>query len=327
VTACAAGRSADGGGRGAAEFPSAAPLLSGGNGPPAGVEQLRVQRASTNAFAESYRIFDQRRAQGIASRLETERAAAALASAAADIPALELAVALTENQLSVLLGRPPGPVARGTLADLAQFPPEIPAGLPGDLLQRRPDVLAAEQSLVAANANIGASFANYFPQLGLTTFMGRVSPELSAFSAGTGNAWNVGATLAGPLFRGGEVRAQYRAAKARFDEAAAAYELAVLRAFQEVANTLVSRQKFGERRVFAGQAATALRAAVDLATQRYLNGTSSYFEVLQAQQELYPAQRIEVQSRTEELNAVILLYRALGGGWQTEAETPEETTP
>lgn len=290
-------------------------------------DQLRVQRASTNAFGESYRIFDQRRAQGIASKLETDRAAAALATAAADIPALELAIALTENQLGVLLGQPPGPVSRGTLTGLAQFPPEIPAGLPGDLLQRRPDVLGAEQSLVAANANVGASFANYFPQIGLTTFMGRVSPELSAFSAGAGNAWNLGATLAGPLFRGGEIRAQYRAAKARFDEATAAYEQTVLRAFQEVSNTLVSRQKFSEQRVFTGEAVTALKSAVDLATQRYLNGKSSYFEVLQAQQELYPAQRAEVQSQTDELNSVVQLYRALGGGWQTEAETPAEPAP
>jgi multidrug efflux system outer membrane protein len=104
--------------------------------------------------------------------------------------------------------------------------PDIPAGLPSELLRRRPDVLASEQLLIAANANIGASLANFFPQIGLTTFIGKVSPELSAFTAGSANVWNAGATLAGPLFQGGQLRAQYRASKAKFDEAKAAYEQA-----------------------------------------------------------------------------------------------------
>jgi multidrug efflux system outer membrane protein len=281
-------------------------------------QELQIQRAATNAYSGSYRIFNDRRINGVASRLETDRAAAALANAAAVIPQLELQVATTENFINVLLGRNPGPIPRGTLADLPPFPAEIPAGLPGTLLQRRPDILASEQSLMAANALIGASLANFFPQIGLTTFFGKASPELSAFSSGAATAWNVGATMAGPLFQGGQLRAQYRGAKANFDEAKAAYEQTVINAFQEVSNVLISREKFAEALVYDAQAVTALTSSVEVATERYLNGKSSYYEVLQAQQELYPTQRAQVQTQVNELVSVVLLYRALGGGWQTE---------
>lgn len=281
-------------------------------------EELRIQQAATNAYAGSYRIFDERRIQGVASKLETDRATAAFANAAAVIPQLELNIATTENQISILLGRNPGPVTRGSFTNTPAIAPDVPAGLPSELLQRRPDVLASEQRLIAANANIGASLANFFPQIGLTTFFGKVSPELSAFTGGSANAWNVGATLAGPIFQGGALRAQYRATKAQFDEAKAGYEQSVLTAFQEVSNALVARQKLAEQRAFDDQAVVALASSVDLATQRYLNGKSSYYEVLQAQQELYPTQRAQVQTQVNELIAIIQLYKALGGGWQVE---------
>lgn len=280
-------------------------------------QELEIQRAATNAYAGSYRIFNDRRLNGVASRLETDRAAAALANAAATIPQLELQIAATENQLSVLLGRIPGPVARGSLTNQPSLPVEIPVGLPSRLLQRRPDILASEQALIAANANIGASFANFFPQLGLTTFFGRVSPELSTFTSGSANAWNVGATIAGPLFQGGRLRAEYRAAKAGFDEAKADYEQTVLIAFQEVSSSLIQRAKLAETRIYNEQAVAALTSAVELSMERYLNGKSSYFEVLQAQQELYPTQRAAVQAQANELIAVVQLYRALGGGWSS----------
>jgi multidrug efflux system outer membrane protein len=282
-------------------------------------QELAIQRNATNDYADSYRIFNDRLQNGIASKLETDRAAAALANAAALIPQLELNIATTENLLSVLLGRSPGPIARGSLTNLLPLAPEIPPGLPCRLLQRRPDILAAEHSLISANASIGANLANFFPKIGLTTFVGKVSPELSAFSAGSANAWNVGATLAGPVFEGGQLRAQYRAAKAKFDEAKAAYDQSILTAFQEVSNALISRQKLGEIRAADAVAADALTSAVDLATQRYLNGRSGYFEVLQAQQELYPTQRAEVQAQVGELIATIQLYKALGGGWEPGA--------
>jgi outer membrane protein, multidrug efflux system len=279
-------------------------------------EELAIQRAATNAYTASLKLFEDRFKDGLASKLETDRGAAAMANAASFIPRLELSVAITENQLNVLLGRNPGPVARNSLTNQPLLTPEIPAGLPSELLRRRPDVLASEQLLIAANANIGASLANFFPQIGLTTFIGKVSPELSAFTAGSANMWNVGATLAGPLFQGGQLRAQYRGSKVKFDEAKAAYEQNILTALQEVSDALIARQKLGEARVYNEQAATALASSVDLATQRYVGGRSSYYEVLQAQQELYPTQRAQVQAQMGELIAVIQLYKALGGGWQ-----------
>jgi outer membrane protein, multidrug efflux system len=280
-------------------------------------QELAIQIAATNAYAGSYRIFNDRLFNGVASRLETDRAAAALANAAAAIPQIETQIATTENQLNVLLGRNPGPIVRHSLTNQPQLAPEIPTGLPSELLRRRPDVQQAEQSLIAANATIGVNVANFFPQIGLTTFLGRASPELSAFTGGAGALWNVGATMAGPIFQGGQLRAQYRASQAQFDEAKAAYQQSVLTAFQEVSDALVTRQKLAEENIYEGQAVVALTESVDLATQRYLNGKSSYYEVLQAQQELYPTQRAQAQTQVGELLAVVQLYKALGGGWQT----------
>jgi multidrug efflux system outer membrane protein len=278
-------------------------------------QELEIQRQATNAYAGSYRIFHDRLVNGVASKLETDRAAAALANAAADIPALELQIAQTEDQLSTLLGQNPGPILRGKLGEQTLAAPEIPAGLPSELLRRRPDVLAAEQALRAANANIGVSKANFFPQIGLTSLLGRASPELDDFTLGSKNVLNIGGTLTGPVFQGGRLRAEYLAAKARFDESKAAYQQTVLTAFQEVSDALAARQKLAEVYVFNGDAVVALASSVELATERYLNGKSSYFEVLQAQQELYPTQRAQVQTQTGELIAVVQLYKALGGGW------------
>jgi multidrug efflux system outer membrane protein len=155
--------------------------------------------------------------------------------------------------------------------------------------------------------------------------MGKVSPELSAFTGGEANMWNIGSTLAGPLFQGGQLRAQYRAAKDAFDEALAAYQQSVLTALQEVSDSLISKQKFSEARVFDAQAVASLTSAVSVATERYVNGRASYFEVLLAQQELYPSQRAQVQTLASELISVVQLYKALGGGWVTPTpESPEK---
>ena len=284
-------------------------------------QELQIQRGATNAYAGSYRIFNDRRINGVASKLETDRAYAAMASAAAVIPQLEIQISTTENQINILLGHNPGPVLRSSLTNQAEPQMEIPVGLPSDLVRRRPDVLAAEQLLIAANANIGANLAAFFPQIGLTTFMGRASPELSALTAGSANFWNAGATLAGPLFQGGQLYSQYQGSKAKFQEARAAYQQSVLTAFQEVSDALITRQKLADVYIQDGQAVLALTSSVELATERYLNGKSSYFEVLQAQQELYPAQTVQVKAQAGEWIAVVQLYKSLGGGWQAADET------
>ena len=280
-------------------------------------QEMAIQCAATNAYASSYQIFNDRLSNGVASKLETDRAAAALANAAALIPQLEIQIASAENQLSVLLGKNPGPILRNSLTNQPQLTTAIPTGLPSDLLRRRPDVVAAEESLIAANANIGVSIANFFPQIGLTTLLGRASPELSQFTGSAGNLWDLGGTLSGPIFQGGKLRAQYRGAKAQFNEAKAAYQQTVLTSFQEVADALITRQKLTEEFTYQGQAVVALESSVFLATQRYLNGKSSYYEVLQSQQELYPTQRAQVQTQVEEMITIVQLYKALGGGWET----------
>lgn len=288
-------------------------------------QELEIERAATNAYAGSYRIFNDRLIQGVASKLETDRAAAALATAAAAIPQLEIQVAATEDQMTILLGQNPGPVRRGALTNQPPLAAEIPAGLPSDLLRRRPDILGSEQLLVSANAEIGVNVANFFPQIGLTTFLGRVSPELSAFTGGAAGAWSVGGSLAGPLFQGGKLKAQYEASKAKFDEAAASYQQSVITAFREVSDALITRQKLAEEQVFNGQAVTALESSVVLATDRYINGKSSYYEVLEAQQQLYPVQRLQVQTQAGEWIALVQLYKALGGGWPPAAPAPTKS--
>jgi multidrug efflux system outer membrane protein len=286
-------------------------------------QELLIQREATNAYAGSYRIFNDRLMNGAASKLETDRAAAALAGAAAQIPQIEIQIAQTENQIDILLGRNPGPIERGSLTNQVPTEMAIPAGLPSDLLQRRPDVVAAEQSLIAANATIGANLANFFPRIGLTAFMGAASPELSAFTAGAANFWNAGATLSGPLFQGGQIYAQYKGSKAGFLDAKAAYQQTILAAFQDVSDSLINREKYSEIQMFYAQEAAALASSVDLATQRYINGKSSYYEVLEAQQQLYPAQVSQVQAQASEWISLVQLYRSLGGGWQN-APAPME---
>jgi multidrug efflux system outer membrane protein len=286
-------------------------------------QELEIQRSATNAYAGSYRIFNDRLINGAASKLETDRAAAAMEGAAALIPQLEIQIAETEDQINILLGHNPGPVTRGSLTNQAQSGMVIPAGLPSDLLQRRPDVKAAEQSLIAANANVGANLANFFPRIGLTAFMGKASPALSAFTGGAANFWNAGATVTGPLFQGGQLYAQYKGSKAGFVEAKDAYQQSVLIAFQEVSDALIAREKYYEIQAYYAQEAAALSSSVDLATQRYVNGKSSYYEVLEAQQQLYPAQVSQVQAQASEWISVVQLYKALGGGWENAPKESE----
>ena len=207
-------------------------------------------------------MFNQRLEGGVASRLDTSRAKGALTGTAAQVPLLEQLIAIKENQINVLLGRNPGPVARDTTLLQQKLPPEVPAGLPSALLERRPDVLAAEQNLRSANALVGVAVANFFPQVGLTALLGKVSPEVSAFTAGTANAWSIAANVTGPLFQGGALRAQYRQAKASREQAKLQYEQTIQAAFQDVSNALISREKLAVSRAQAEQSVAAYQASV-----------------------------------------------------------------
>jgi multidrug efflux system outer membrane protein len=281
-------------------------------------EELAIARGNANSFAGSLKLFQERLGGGVASKLETDSAEAALASAAANIPELERLIALKENQISILLGRNPGTVTRGAALLEQALPPEVPAGLPSALLERRPDVRQAEQLLRSANAQVGVAKADFFPQFNLTAFLGRVSPDLSGMTAGTWNAWSFGGNLVGPIFQGGLLRAQYRQAQAVWEQAKLQYQQTALNALQEVSNALVSRQKYEEIRQQQARAVTANREAFRVATERFLAGRASYYEVLTAEQQIFPAETALARTELNQLLAVVQLYEALGGGWQTE---------
>jgi outer membrane protein, multidrug efflux system len=277
-------------------------------------KEFEISIETTNSFGESLRIFSQRLEGGTASALETSRAAAALDDAAANLPSIRQRIAIAENQLSVLLGHNPGPIKR-SISLIEVNLPDVPAGLPSALLERRPDVLQTEQLLRSANAQVGESLAEFFPKIGLTAFLGKVSPELSAFTGGTANAWGLAAEGSGPVFEGGRLVGQYRQSKAARDEASLQYHQTILNAFQDVSDALVSRQELVQVADRQADEVIQLDAAVKLSTERYTAGKASYYEVLEAQQQLFPAQLSLARTQLDQLLAVVSLYKSLGGGW------------
>ena len=278
-------------------------------------EELAIARDATASFGDSLRLFRQQLEGGVSSGLDTASAEAATAASAARIPSLEMQIAVKENQISVLIGRTPGPVARGArLADV-EAPPEVPAGLPSALLERRPDVRAAEDAARAANAGIGATVGGFLPRIGLSAIFGGVSPQLSDITTRGARLWSLGAGVTGPAFQGGGLHGQYEQAKAAWEAAKLSYQQAALYAFGDVANALVTRQRLAEAREQQERAVGAYQDAVRLSTQRYAAGKASYFEVLQAQQLLFPAEASLAQTKRDQLVAVVQLYKALGGGW------------
>jgi multidrug efflux system outer membrane protein len=196
------------------------------------------------------------------------------------------------------------------------LPPPVPPGLPASLLERRPDVAEAEQFLVAANADIGAAKALFYPTISLTGFLGGISGDLTTFLGGSGGIWSVGAGLFQPIYNGGRLRRNSEAAQARFDQAMALYQKSALNAYREVADALVSIQKLAEERVQHEDGVANLVDAADLARARYDSGLASYIEILTADQELFDQQLLLERTRGEEFRARAELYRALGGGWQ-----------
>lgn len=281
-------------------------------------QEMEIADQTTNSFTESLNIFRQRMEGGTASALETSRAQAALDDAAASVPQIREQIADTENQLSILLGQNPGPIERPALFLTRITLPVVPAGLPSTLLEHRPDILEAEQQLRSANAQIGVSVAEFFPTIGLTGFLGKVSPQLSAFTLGGANAWSIAADGTGPLFEGGRLVGQYRQSKAFRDEAKLRYKQTIIIAFQEVSDALVAREELAEIRDWYADEVEALKSAVKLSTERYVAGKASYYEVLEAQQQLFPAQLELARTQRDQLLATVNLYKALGGGWHDD---------
>jgi multidrug efflux system outer membrane protein len=277
--------------------------------------ELEIARHTTAGLQNTADLFRRRAEGGTASGLDTSRAEALLATESAQIPVLERAIVAKENQINLLLGRLPAPIARGLALDQQPLPPSVPAGLPSTLLLRRPDVRAAEQELIAANAGIGVAQAAFYPTLNLTGLLGGQSPELGSLLS-SGHTWSIESGLLGPIFNAGRLRNQKRLAIAQFEEARAAYERDITAALGEVSTDLVSNEKLAEAESQRTRAVDADREAVRLATLRYESGFSAYFEVLDAQEQLFTAETSAAQVRRDRLVALVDLYRALGGGWQ-----------
>jgi multidrug efflux system outer membrane protein len=283
--------------------------------------QLEIARASVKAFQGTYDLFLDRYQFGVVSQLQTSRAQGALGSAQATVPEIEAEIAARENQISTLLGRSPGPIPRGAPMFDQSVIPTVPVGLPSELLTRRPDLRQAEQQMVHANALVGVAKAEFFPKLSLTGLLGTASPEISALTSGTALVYNVAAGLTGPLFQGGRILENYRAHQAIWDQAKNQYLQTVLTAFQEVASALSTLARLAEAETGQAWSVKGLEEAVSHATDRYLYGLSSYFEVLDAQQRLYPSQHTLAEIRRDRLLAYVQLYKALGGGWNlTDAQ-------
>ena len=277
--------------------------------------RLQIARDSAAAYQRTYDLFLDRLTLGAASKLQTSRALGALGDAQANIPQLESDIVAKENQISVLLGKVPGPIARGKPMYEQIVVPSVPAGLPSTLLERRPDLRQAEQALVSANARIGVAKADFFPRLSLTALLGTASPEVSALTSGSSTIWAVAGALSGPLLNAGRTLGNYRAAVAQSEQARLQFEQTVLLALREVSDTLTRLVRLSTAETAQEVAVKALGEAVEHALDRYGQGLASYFEVLEAQQQLYPAQNALAQIRQNRLLAYAQLYRALGGGW------------
>jgi multidrug efflux system outer membrane protein len=279
--------------------------------------ELEIAKRTLKANDDTVAYYTTRFKGGVSNRLEVDQAKANRAVTAASIPGLERQIALAENALAVLLGRPPAAIPRaGGLGD--RLPPNVPAGLPASLLERRPDVVAAEQLLVAANANVGAAKALFYPTITITGSMGAVSSGLTNFLTPESMIWSLASGLFQPLYNGGRIKRNYEASLARFDQAVAQYQRAALNGYREVADALVSIEKYGAQRAEYELGVEALRDAVQLSRSRYDTGLSSYLEVLIADQQLFQQELRLAEARGEQWRSLALLYRALGGGWQPE---------
>ena len=281
-------------------------------------EQLAIAHKTLGAYGDSVRLFELQFKYGNVSKMNVAQAQSQYESAAAQIPVIESQIAQTEHALSLLLGRHPGPIARGKSVDELMLPP-VAAGVPSALLERRPDLMQSEQQLVAANAQIGAAKALYFPTISLTGAFGASSSQLSSLFQGPSRAWSYAGQLTGPIFTSGLVGAQVAQAEAAQRAALANYRQAVENAFGDVDNALVARQKLSEQLAAQKRLVEALQTYDRLANLQYNGGYTSYTTVLQAEQSLFPAELSLANIRASLLASSVSLYKAMGGGWVTIA--------
>lgn len=283
-------------------------------------KQLELTRRTVDNYKASFDLFTLRFQHGIVSEMEVSQAKSQYEEAAANIPLFEKTIAQQEHALCVLLGRNPGPITRGLTIDQLT-PPPVPAGLPSDILAGRPDIRQAEQDLIAANANIGVAKALYFPTISLTGLLGVASSDLSNLFKGPAKTWSWAVPVTAPIFTGGSIAGQVKSAEAIQKQTLVKYQQSIQSAFQEVEDALVTRQKTREQIESQAAEVAALRDYVRLAGERYEGGYTAYLEVLYSESRLYAAELLYAQTQESLLQAVVNLYKAMGGGWVDAADS------
>lgn len=282
-------------------------------------EQLSISKSSLATYAKSVQLFEKQFKYGQVSQMNVEQARTQYETAATAIPQIEQQIVQTENALSILLGRYPGHIPRGKAIDKILFP-DIPSGIPSDILTNRPDIRQAEQNLIAANAQIGAAKALYFPTISLTGDFGYASADLSDLFKSPSRVWNYTGSITGPIFTAGAISGQVKQAEAARMAALYSYELSIQSAFSDVENALAARKKIDAQVKAQERLVRAGKEYARLAQIQYNGGYAPYATVLQAQQQLFPAELNYAQFRASLLASYVNIYKAMGGGWIIEAE-------
>lgn len=281
--------------------------------------QYEIANRTLASYGATVKLFELQHKYGRVSQVNVEQARSSYETAAAQLPQIASSIARTENGLSILLGRNPGPIARGKSID-ALVSPSVPAGLPSQLIERRPDIAQAEQSLISANAQIGAAKALYFPNIPLTAGFGTTSRDLDNLFSGPARTWSFAGKLTGPIFTAGNISGQVAQATAAQRSSLLNYEAVIQNAFADVDNALVNRRTLLEQQAAQERLVKALSEYERLATLQYKGGYTPYSTVLQAQQSLFPQELSLAQTRAAVHNALVDLYKATGGGWVQLAE-------
>ena len=282
-------------------------------------KEMEISIKMAEAYKESLRIFELRYKEGFSSSIEVNMVKAEYEQAVARIFFYEKTIPQLENALSILLGRNPGPIPRGrTLDELAL--PDVPAGLPSALLGQRPDIRGAEQDLIAANAQIGVAKSLYYPAISLTAAFGYSSADLSKLFKSPAQVWSVAAPVVAPIFTAGAIRGQVKLAEARQQELVVRYQQVIQTAFREVDDFLVEQKQTKPQLEAYGRRTEALREYARLAQLRFDNGYTSYLEVLDANRSLFDAELNYAQTKATLFRSFVNLYKAMGGGWVTEAD-------
>jgi multidrug efflux system outer membrane protein len=282
-------------------------------------QQLKITRNTVQSQEDSVKLTNLRLDHGVATKLDVLQAQQVLDTANAQVPDLERQIAQEENAISILLGNYPQAVPRGLPLVQQPLPPEVPAGLPSSLIERRPDIREAEQILVAANAEIGVAKAQFFPQISLTGSGGGAFGRSSAFSSLMTTQlgiWSYGAQVSQPVFTGGALSGNLRLAKSEYQQALIAYRQAIQQAFGDVSNALIGYEKFHQVRLQQEDTVADLQESVRLSNMRYKGGTTTYLEVLDGQRSLFAAELTLAQAQGNEYQGLVQLYKTLGGGWQ-----------